>query len=215
MTAGLVARLAIAVCLLAAAVETVLGCISTASLAPSDGLIVLFIIGPYLLLALLAWRQRGRPAASWTLLAVAVVMSAWGLYVLGEDSYRYHTEPQYGKYQRLAGCFVPLVQWAIVLLVGLGLLVWRLASPRSINRDGSWGGLPPETAEELKARFLAAGGECIDRFNPKADYKEKRSAGILATFDWLLGLSRHHHWRKTKSEGQEAEQNPEANGPHG
>jgi uncharacterized protein YjbJ (UPF0337 family) len=95
-------------------------------LSPGDAIIVLFVIGPYLLLALFAWRQRGRPTASWVLLAVAVGMSAWGLYVFGEDSYRYHTEPQYRNVQRLAVFFVPLVQWAIVLVVGLVLLVGGL-----------------------------------------------------------------------------------------
>ncbi len=50
-----VARLTIAVCLLAAAVETVLSCTSTARVSPSDAPIVLFIIGPYLLLAVFAW----------------------------------------------------------------------------------------------------------------------------------------------------------------
>jgi uncharacterized membrane protein YtjA (UPF0391 family) len=65
MTAGSVTRWTIAVCLLAAVVETVLGCTSTAGLAPGDALIGLFVIGPYLLLALFAWRQRGQPAASW------------------------------------------------------------------------------------------------------------------------------------------------------
>jgi hypothetical protein len=130
MTAGVVARLTIVVCLLAAVVETVLGCTSSESLAPGDALIVLFVIGPYLLLALLAWRQRGQPAASWVLLAVAVGVSAWGFYILGEDSYRYHTEPQYRTLQRMAVFFVPLLQWAVVLVVGFALLVWRLASYR-------------------------------------------------------------------------------------
>lgn len=130
MTAGSVARLTIAVCVLAAAVETVLGCTSTAGLSPGDALIVLFVIGPYLLLALFAWRQRGQRAASWVLLAVAVGMSAWGLYVFAEDSYRYHTEPQYRMVQRMAVFFVPLLQWAVVLVVGLALLVRRLSSRR-------------------------------------------------------------------------------------
>jgi hypothetical protein len=130
MMAGSVARLTIAVCLLAALVETVLGCTSTAGLAPADALIVVFVIGPYLLLALFAWRQRGQPAASWLLLAVAVGMSAGGLYVFGEDSYRYHTEPQYRVLLRMAVFFVPLLQWAVVLVVSLALLVRWLTARR-------------------------------------------------------------------------------------
>jgi hypothetical protein len=64
------------------------------------------------------------------LLAIAVGMSAWGLYVFGEDSYRYHTEPQYRMVQRMAVFFVPLLQWAVVLAVNLALLVWWLTARR-------------------------------------------------------------------------------------
>ena len=124
------ADVTIAVCLLAAVIETVLGCTSTAGLSPGDAIIVLFVIGPYLLLALFAWRKRGQPATSWVLLVVAVGMSVWGLYVFGEDSYRYHTDQRYRMVQRMAVFFVPLVQWAIVLVVGLVLLVSWLGSPR-------------------------------------------------------------------------------------
>lgn len=131
MKADSVARLAVAVCLLAAAVETVLGCTSTSSLTPGDAFIVLFVIGPYLLMALFAWRHRSQLAASWTLLAVAVSLSVWGLYLFGEDSYRYHTEPEYRMVQRMTVFFVPLLQWAVVLLVGLALLVWWLARHRA------------------------------------------------------------------------------------
>jgi hypothetical protein len=130
MTAGSVARLTVAVCLLTAVVETVLGCTSTAGLVPGDALIGLFLIGPYLLLALFAWRQRRQPAASWVLLAVAVGMSAWGLYFFGEDSYRYHTEPQYRVVQRSDVFFAPLLQWALVLVVSLAFLVRWLNSHR-------------------------------------------------------------------------------------
>lgn len=65
MAAATIARLTVALCLLAAAIEVVLGCTSTAGLTPGDALIMLFVIGPYLLLALFAWRQRGQPRASW------------------------------------------------------------------------------------------------------------------------------------------------------
>jgi len=128
MKTGLVARLTIVVCLLAAAAEAVLGCTSTTRVSLGDAPIVLFIVGPYLLIALVAWLQRGKLAASWTLLAVAVGLSAWGLHVFVEDSYRYQTEPHYRKVQRMAVFFVPLLQWALVLLVGTTLLVWHQSS---------------------------------------------------------------------------------------
>lgn len=132
MTAARVARSAIVVCLFAAAVEVVLGCVSTAGLAPADAIIASFVVGPYLLLALLAWWQRGRSKTSWALLAVAVGLSAWGLATFGWHSYRYHAEPQYRLAQNMALFSVPLLQWAIVLLVGLVSLLVRL------NSRGKW-----------------------------------------------------------------------------
>jgi uncharacterized membrane protein len=134
MTTGSVARLTLAVCLCAAIVETFLGFTSTFGLKPDSTPILLFVIGPYLLLALFAWQQRDRPTASWVLLAVAVGMSAvWGLCVFGEVSYRYHTDLHYRMVFRLAVSFVPLVQWAIVLVVGLVLLVgWLIARTKEV-----------------------------------------------------------------------------------
>jgi len=119
------ARLTIIICLFTAAVEVALGCVSTAGLAPADALVASFIVGPYLLLAALAWRHRGRPAASRATLAVAVGLSAWGLAKFGWHSYRYHAEPQYRAVQNMALFSVPLLQWAVVLLVGLVLLLVR------------------------------------------------------------------------------------------
>ena len=139
MPPGSVARLTIAVCLLAASVETVLGCTSTAGLTLGDALIVPFVLGPYLILALFAWRRRGQPAASWALLAVAVALAAWGLYVSAVDSYRYHTDPQYRLIQRMAVFFVPLLQWAVVLLVGLVSLVRWPNSRRGAASGGERG----------------------------------------------------------------------------
>ena len=122
------ARVTITVCLLSAVVEAGLACTATPRLSVMDAPIVLFMLGPYLCLAMIAWLQRGKLAASWTLLAVALGLSIWGLYVIGEDSYRYHTDANYRKLQRLAAFFVPLVQYAVVLLVGTSSLLIHLSS---------------------------------------------------------------------------------------
>jgi hypothetical protein len=104
-------------------------------LSPADALVVLFVIGPYFLVSFLAWEKRRHPAISWVLLVAAVGVSAWGLCVFGEDSYRYHIDQRYRMVQRMAVFFVPLVQWAIALVVGLlSLGSWvlsRLGRPAS------------------------------------------------------------------------------------
>ena len=63
-------------------------------------------------------------------------LSAWGLYLFGEDSYRYHTESEYRMVQRKVAFFVPLLQWAVGLLVGLALLVGR-REPASSAEPGA------------------------------------------------------------------------------
>ncbi len=138
----------IAICLSAAAVETVLGCTSTAGITPSDAITVLLVIGPYCLLGLFAWLHRRKKAVSWVLLSAAVALAAWGLYVYSVDSYRYHTEPTYRLVQRVAAFVVPLIQWAAVLAVGLGLLVLK-----SRHKDASSGrSRSVETRETLLAK---------------------------------------------------------------
>jgi hypothetical protein len=129
----MVPRITWAVCFLAAAITLVLGCTSTAGLGPSDVVIAAFVIGPYLLLGLLAWWQRGESIASWLLLAVTVILATGGVYLFGLDSYRYHTDWQYRMAQRLTVLLVPLLQWAAVLVVGLALL-WNWATTRMMSR---------------------------------------------------------------------------------
>lgn len=128
MIAGLVARVTIALCLLAAVAEVALCCNATARLTVMDGPVLLFVVGPYLCLATIAWRQRSKLDVSWILLAVVIGLSAWGLYVLGDDAYRYHTEANYKKTQRLAVFYVPLVQYGLVFLVGASSLIHYLIS---------------------------------------------------------------------------------------
>ena len=109
------------VCSAAAVITLMLGGTSKAGWT-TDVLAAGFVLGPYLLLGLLALGHRGKAIRSRVLLAVAVVLAAWGLYLFGLDSYRYHTVAEHRMVQRMTVLLVPLVQWAAVLLVGLGLL---------------------------------------------------------------------------------------------
>jgi hypothetical protein len=111
-----------AVCFLAAAITLILGYTSTAGPGHGDVFIVAFVLGPYLLLGLLAWWQRSKSIVSWLLLGVTVMLATWGVCLFGLDSYWYHTDRQYRMAMRLAVLLVPLVQWAAMLVVGLVLL---------------------------------------------------------------------------------------------
>ncbi len=122
------AKLTIGLCLLAAAVEVVLCCTSTTNLAPGDVVAALLVVAPYFVLAGMSWMQRNNPRRSWLLLAIAVAISAWGIYLFAEDSYRYHTDPDYRLVQRWAVFLVPALQWVVVGLTGLVLLILRIRS---------------------------------------------------------------------------------------
>lgn len=121
-------RIALALCGLAVIVEAGLmlagSDISTLGLA--DTPIVLFVIGPYVALGLIAWWQRERWFASLAILGAIGVLMAWGLSVSTIDCFRDHTDPEYRLMQRSALFLVPLMQWIAVGLLGLALGVLRL-----------------------------------------------------------------------------------------
>ena len=130
----MVTKATLTTCIVAAVATAVLACTGTAGLPPADAIVVLWVIGPYVLLACLAWWQRARPVASIVLFVVVVAMSAWGLYIYGEDSYRYHTEPHFRMVQRMAVFVVPLAQWLIASVAGAVLAVlflWRRFVPKN------------------------------------------------------------------------------------
>jgi hypothetical protein len=124
-------RVTVAVCGLAAVAEVALAVASSTGLTPFDALIALFVVGPYLMTAWMAWMQRGRRVASGVLLAAASLLAAWGLYVYGVDRYRYHTEPTYRMVQRVGIFLVPLCQWLVTLVLGSFLVGLWLGSRRS------------------------------------------------------------------------------------
>jgi hypothetical protein len=133
-------RVTVAVCGLAAVAEVALAVASSTGLTLFDALIALFVVGPYLVTAWMAWMQRGRRVASGLLLAAASLLAAWGLYVYGVDCYRYHTEPNYRMVQRLGIFMVPLCQWLVTLVLGafvLGLWVGARRSRAAGTPDGT------------------------------------------------------------------------------
>ena len=130
----MVPRITSAVCLFAAAITLILGltCKSTAGLRPSDAVVLAFVLGPYLLLGLLAWWQRGEAIVSWSLLAVTVALATLGVCLFGLDSYRFHMDFEYRMSMRLTALFVPLLQWAAALVLGCALLAnWAFTWMRS------------------------------------------------------------------------------------
>jgi uncharacterized membrane protein len=110
--------------LLAGAAEVGLAATTAPAWATDGPLPVLlgFLAGPMAFLALLAWRRRTHPARSRLLFWLTVVLAAAGVGVLAADFARFRAE-EAGRHARHAHpVLVPLVQWAVVMLVWFGLV---------------------------------------------------------------------------------------------
>ncbi len=113
------------VCLLTAIGQAILCWLCTSKLAASDLLIGTFILGPYGYLGYLAWRHHSRERAAWALLAIALILSAWGLSVFEEHRLKWQRDPLFRKEQSMVILLVPLIQWIVVLVSGRHLKVQR------------------------------------------------------------------------------------------
>jgi uncharacterized membrane protein len=134
--------------------RTILLCVLAASgqvglvLAMTDGNagvaadvpLLLFLAGPLLYLALLAWRRRDHPGRSRSLLRATLGVAVCGLLALGLHCYRFHTDPAVRGGLNLVPRLVPLAQWVVVVAVWLSLVRAEAAEKalagRSVSKDG-------------------------------------------------------------------------------
>ena len=96
----------------------------------SDLLALLIIIGPYLLLGLMAWRWRGHRGVSVIAFLLILIVASGGLYLIGNDCYNYQVYPQYRLYDNYTLPVVILLEWLGTGLLGLIILVVWLISKR-------------------------------------------------------------------------------------
>ncbi|CAK6692460.1 hypothetical protein ICNINCKA_01217 [Synechococcus sp. CBW1107] len=87
---------------------------------------LVFLLAPYLLLGLLAWRERERRLLSAVLCVAVLVLSLAGTILLGLDSYRFHTVPEQRLVQRMTVIVVTMLQSATAIVIGLMLQANRL-----------------------------------------------------------------------------------------
>ena len=107
----------VALCGVTAAGELALlaGVTPDINLASPGGAILLgFVLGPPLFLALLAWRRRAHAPRARVLFAVAAVVAAMGLGLLGYDYYRYRTDAVFRVTPGRNPMLLPMAQWVIV-----------------------------------------------------------------------------------------------------
>jgi hypothetical protein len=141
-------RVTLAICAAAAVAEPGVWVASGGGLSDSDVVLIPLLSAPYLFLALYAWLQRGRTAASWVLLVATFVLAALGLAVAGAHLFRSLTSgapaPSRDAGIGLMSCF----RWLMVFVIGgLSVLVGAVASASS-DRPGPPRRRRPTPAEE-------------------------------------------------------------------
>lgn len=97
-------------------------------------LLVAFLAGPLLFLALLAWRRRTHVARSRFFFWLAVVLAVAGLAFLGNDLYRHHTNPPETRSIQYNPVLLPLVEWFAVVAVWGYLVVIEAREKRDRAR---------------------------------------------------------------------------------
>src|SRR5262249_37483610 len=124
---------ALLIALLATVAEAGLSIAMFAALRPPLLLLAMlipFLVGPLLFLALLAWRRRTHRGRSRLLLVVTVVVVVAGVAILGIDSFRVFYQPERSLLTSNP-VILPLVQWGVVLVVWLGLVVQEAREKRA------------------------------------------------------------------------------------
>jgi hypothetical protein len=112
-----------------------------------EGAFAVFLLSPYLVLALFAWLSRRHRRQSIALLVLTVPLVVFGVWLLAAEANGYRTAlaesprgPDYmrDRYQRMELFIVPVLQWLACLVIG-GVLAmdacWRRLQPRIGSGD--------------------------------------------------------------------------------
>jgi hypothetical protein len=137
---GRLARVSLGICLIAIGAAFVLMLLATNdpwSLNVGDGAILLYVLGPYLALAGIAWASRRGQKIAWTVFLTTVVLVAWGLWTNASHTYYFLTDMEFRKVQPLAIFLVPLAQWFVVVCLAAAVGLWRWRVSRLSPRNGN------------------------------------------------------------------------------
>jgi hypothetical protein len=138
------ALLAVVVALAAAAAEIIISVRMTPAWSPGAlAFLLVFLAGPLVFLAIMAWRRRSHRVRSRVLLAVTLVAGGAGVALLGNDLYRFLHAPE-NRTPDSNPVLLPVYQWALVLLVWVVLVVLegqekRRAASVGAGSDGKGG----------------------------------------------------------------------------
>lgn len=101
-----------------------------------EAVFAVFLLSPYLVLALFAWGHRHRRRESLALFLLTMPLVVFGVWLLAAEASGYRTAlaesprgPDYmrHRYQRMELFIVPALQWLACLVIGvvLGIDAWR------------------------------------------------------------------------------------------
>lgn len=108
-----------------------LACMTDWSQPGANLLVHGFLVGPPLFLALTAWRRRTHRDRSRVMFGVAVAVAVGGLGTLGIELYRFGTDPAFRRTPSMARTLVPVVQWAVILVVWVYLTFQEMKERRA------------------------------------------------------------------------------------
>jgi hypothetical protein len=131
---GVLASVSLSICLLALIVECILTVLSTNNpwaLGLGDLAILLYMLGPYPALAVIAWISRSRWALAWATLTVTLILATWGLCATGTHTYHYLTDLEFRKLQPIGIFLMPLGQWFAVGCLGLVVTLRGFNAPKA------------------------------------------------------------------------------------
>lgn len=130
------ASAAIIVSLAGAAVQVMLTWATQGAWFPAGMMAIMlaFLAGPLLFLALVAWR-RAQLRCSRLLLLVAVIVAGGGVAILGHDYYQFVTQTPEQRMRSGNPVVLPGMQWAVVLVVWIGLVIQEAWEKRAAKKS--------------------------------------------------------------------------------
>jgi uncharacterized membrane protein YhaH (DUF805 family) len=126
----------IAVSTIAAAGDVGLAMATAAAWSPGGPSIpqLAFLAGPFLFLAIMAWRRRHNATRPRLLFLLTLFASIGGLGVLGYDCIRFCNEPPNNHASHSHPLIVPLIQWGIVVAAWVILVVQEGSEKQIANK---------------------------------------------------------------------------------
>ncbi len=121
----------LAICLLGAVGSLVIGFAGGgwSLMSPEDVLIFPLVVGPYALLAAVAWWRRSSGWQSLVLLGTVLLITSYGFWAIGTSVYRSHSDPNGEVAMDLSPVVVPAMQWLVA--VSLATLLAVIAGIKS------------------------------------------------------------------------------------